>query len=51
MSQREQEQKEQEQRRSDLIDYLLMNINRTNNWDRKREAIQKFAERIVLYGW
>jgi len=49
---------EQEQHRSDMIDYLvdstqllLMELGRTKNWDRKREAIQRFAERVVRRGW
>ena len=43
--------KEQEQRRSDMMDYLLMKLNQTNNWDRKHEEIRKFVEKIVLCGW
>lgn len=42
---------EKQQRRLDMIDYLLMSINRTKNYKRQCEAIERFAETVLRRGW
>ena len=40
-----------EQHRKFKIDYLLQQLRLTNNYQRKAEAIEEFAQKIVDYGW
>ena len=40
-----------EQHRKLKIEYLLQQVMNTNNYQRKAEAIEEFAQKIVDYGW
>ena len=40
-----------EQHRKFMIEYLLQQLMKTNNYQRKAEAIEEFAQKIVDNGW